>query len=233
MKSACLLLFFIFVSSLSADELQPQETSVTEQSTPEDKLKNMDSLLQRELEDTPFQKETAPQEQDNGWFWQLTKTAATLGVLLLGFYGFTRLVKFRQNLPQQQYAAMKLLYSFPLQPGRQVQILEMAGRLYMLGVTETGITLLSEIQEKATIDRIKLDIDKDKDKGEPDFMVELSKAMRSKVENLFSNTGNEKTNKNSSSFSGAPWESWRSNGGQRLEGLRNQRNLLRGQDEAP
>ena len=76
----------------------------------------MDSILQRELSNQPFQKEEAPQEQENGWFWQLMKTSATLGVLLLGF-GFTKLVKFRQNLPRQQYSAMQLYILFRCRQG--------------------------------------------------------------------------------------------------------------------
>ena len=43
----------------------------------------MDSILQRELSNQPFQKEEAPQEQENGWFWQLMKTSATLGVVAI------------------------------------------------------------------------------------------------------------------------------------------------------
>lgn len=218
------LLYLLVFSQLVLAQEAPVEPKKTER-------QQMDSILQRELSNQPFQKEEAPQEQENGWFWQLMKTSATLGVLLLGFYGFTKLVKFKQNLPRQQYSAMQLLYSFPLQAGRQIQILEMAGRLYILGVTETGITLLSEIQEKALIDRIKLDIEKDSDKGEPDFMVELSKALKNKVETLFStNPVKDKQSKNTQ-LTDTPWDSWRAGGSKRLEQLRQDRNFLRGQDE--
>lgn len=218
------LLYLLISSQLVLAQEAPAEPKKTER-------QQMDSILQRELSNQPFKKEEAPQEQENGWFWQLMKTSATLGVLLLGFYGFTKLVKFRQNLPRQQYSAMQLLYSFPLQAGRKIQILEMAGRLYILGVTETGITLLSEIQEKAIIDRIKLDIEKDSDKDEPDFMVELSKALKNKVETLFSSSPSKENQSKSSQLTDTPWDSWRSGGSQRLEQLRQDRSFLRGQDE--
>ena len=220
------LFYFLFFAQLLFAQDPPESKEKTER-------QQMDSILQRELSNKPFQQEKVPQEQENGWFWQLMKTSATLGILLLGFYGFTKLVKFRQKLPRQQYSAMQLLYSFPLQTGRQIQILEMAGRLYILGVTETGITLLSEIQEKALIDRIKLDIEQDRDKGEPDFMVELSKAVKNKVDNLFTAKTTDKNQSKNSQLTNTPWESWRSGGSKRLEQLRQERSFLRGQDEIP
>ncbi|MDD6133833.1 MAG: flagellar biosynthetic protein FliO [Selenomonadaceae bacterium] len=48
----------------------------------------------------------------------------------------------------------KILSHLPLGPNRSVCIMEMAGRVFMLGVTEHSITLLTEITDMDEIDRL-------------------------------------------------------------------------------
>lgn len=48
----------------------------------------------------------------------------------------------------------KILSHLPLGPNRSVCIMEMAGRVFMLGVTEHSITLLTEITDAGEIDRL-------------------------------------------------------------------------------
>lgn len=48
----------------------------------------------------------------------------------------------------------KILSHLPLGPNRSVCIIEMAGRIFMLGVTEHSVTLLAEINDPDEIDRL-------------------------------------------------------------------------------
>ena len=48
----------------------------------------------------------------------------------------------------------RILTHLPLGPGRSVCTVSMAGRVYLLGVTEHSITLLSEITDVREIDRL-------------------------------------------------------------------------------
>ncbi|WP_318254579.1 flagellar biosynthetic protein FliO [Selenomonas sp. GACV-9] len=49
----------------------------------------------------------------------------------------------------------KILSHLPLGPNRSVCIIEMAGRMFMLGVTEHSITLLAEITNPDEVDRLR------------------------------------------------------------------------------
>lgn len=48
----------------------------------------------------------------------------------------------------------KILSHLPLGPNRSVCVIEMSGRVFMLGVTEHSITLLTEITDADEIDRL-------------------------------------------------------------------------------
>jgi flagellar protein FliO/FliZ len=48
----------------------------------------------------------------------------------------------------------RILSHLPLGPNRSVCVIEMSGRVFMLGVTEHSITLLSEITDPDEIDRL-------------------------------------------------------------------------------
>ena len=48
----------------------------------------------------------------------------------------------------------RILSHLPLGPNRSVCIIEMAGRIFMLGVTEHSVTLLAEINDPDEIDRL-------------------------------------------------------------------------------
>lgn len=49
----------------------------------------------------------------------------------------------------------KIISHLPLGPNRSVCIIEMAGRMFMLGVTEHSITLLAEITDPDEVDRLR------------------------------------------------------------------------------
>ncbi len=140
---------------------------------------DFEKQLQKELSSSP--ERDAQQTEKPSVFWQFVRTLLTLAILLGIFYGIFRLYKFKRNLPQQAMTALTSLYEYPLGPRQRIQIIEMAGKLLVLGVSENSIQLISEVTDKYTIDRIKLDCATDSEKPPVDFLSELSRSIKTNI----------------------------------------------------
>lgn len=154
-----------------------------------DTLDDFEKQLQRELEGAPDRPRGAGEEPSV--LWQFARTLVTLAFLLGIFYAIFRLYKFKKELPAQNFRAITSLYEYPLGTNQRLQIIEIAGRLMILGVSDNSVQLISEITDKYTIDRIKLDCAEDNAQPRTDFLTELSRAIRVNLKQRFSRkTGN-------------------------------------------
>lgn len=170
----------------AANETKPgtaAESKPKPAETKPDALADFEKQLQKELEGSP-DRPAAGIEQPSV-FWQFVRTLLTLALLLAIFYGIFRLYKFRRELPSQNFSAVSSLYEYPLGPNQRLQILEIAGRLMILGVSEQSIQLISEVTDKYTIDRIKLDCAEDSRAPRADFLTELSRAIKTNLKERF------------------------------------------------
>ena len=185
-----------------------------------DSLEDFEKQLQKELETTPDRSAT-PTEQPSV-LWQFIRTLLTLAVLLGIFYGIFKLYKFKRELPAQNFSAVSSIYEYPLGQNQRLQIIELAGKLMVLGVSENSIQLISEISDKYTVDRIKLDCAEDRKQPRADFLTELSRAIKT---NIAERVGK----KNSANFSAAvdnsadTLEAQRENSMQRLRRLKSEK----------
>ena len=151
-------------------------------------LEDFEKQLQKELETTP-DRSAVPAEQPSV-LWQFVRTLLTLAVLLGIFYGIFRLYRFKRELPAQNFSAVSSIYEYPLGQNQRLQIIELAGKLMVLGVSENSIQLISEISDKYTVDRIKLDCAEDRKQPRADFLTELSRAIKTNIaERLGKKTG--------------------------------------------
>ncbi len=206
-KGTCTIFFTLFVltpaafSQNNAAEKTEKKDQTTEAKTPAEKAvesksdsvpKKADSLdrgaaqledfekqLQKELETTPDRSAT-PAEQPSV-LWQFVRTLLTLAVLLGIFYGIFRLYRFKRELPAQNFSAVSSIYEYPLGTNQRLQIIEIAGKLMLLGVSENSIQLISEISDKYTVDRIKLDCAEDQKQPRADFLTELSRSIKTNI----------------------------------------------------
>lgn len=240
-KGICTILLTLFAvapaafSQNSAPEKAGKNEPIAESKTPAEKAaegkadpsaKKTDSLedfekqLQKELETTP-DRSAAPTEQPSV-LWQFIRTLLTLAVLLGIFYGIFRLYRFKRELPAQNFSAVSSIYEYPLGQNQRLQIIELAGKLMVLGVSENSIQLISEISDKYTVDRIKLDCAEDSKQPRADFLTELSRAIKT---NIAQRLGK----KNSSNFSSSventadTLEAQRENSMQRLRRLKSEK----------
>ena len=198
-----------------AEKSAENKTDSTPKKT--DSLEDFEKQLQKELETTPDRSAT-PVEQPSV-LWQFIRTLLTLAVLLGIFYGIFRLYRFKRELPAQNFSAVSSIYEYPLGQNQRLQIIELGGKLMVLGVSENSIQLISEISDKYTVDRIKLDCAEDSKQPRADFLTELSRAIKTNISERLSK-------KNRSNFSSSvenaadTLEAQRENSMQRLRRLK-------------
>lgn len=148
-----------------------------------DSLEDFEKQLQKELEGTPDRANNAAEQPSI--VWQFIRTLFTLAILLGIFYGIFRLYKFKRDIPAQSFSAVNNLYEYPLGNNQRLQIVEIAGRVMILGVSENSVQLVSEVTDKYTIDRIKLDCAEDSKQPRADFLTELSRAIKTNLADRF------------------------------------------------
>ncbi|WP_157210365.1 FliO/MopB family protein [Turneriella parva] len=183
-----LILFAPNLKAQDADVKTPAAPAAVEKPATEaprkaETLDDFDRQLQRELDATPGRPANGTEQPS--LVWQFVRTLLTLSFLLAIFYGIFRLYKFKRELPQQSFSAITSIYDFPLGPNQRLQILEIAGRLMILGVSENSVQLISEVTDKYTVDRIKLDCAEDKRAPQVDFITELSRVIKTNLSQRF------------------------------------------------
>lgn len=168
-------------------EIKPAEAAAKPAEKKADPLDDFEKQLQKELEGSPDR--AATNAEQPSVFWQFVRTLITLAFLLGLFYGIFRLYKFRRELPQQNFSAISSIYEYPLGTNQRLQILEIAGKLMILGVSDNSVQLISEVTDKYTIDRIKLDCAEDAKQTRTDFLSELSRAIKTNIADRFGKKG--------------------------------------------
>lgn len=190
MRTLPLICLVAVTFSLAAQQEKPEAAAPAKasESTPKaaerrDTLDDFEKQLQKELEGAPDRPANGAEQPSV--FWQFVRTLMTLAFLLAIFYAIFRLYKFKRDLPAQNFSAVTSIYEYPLGTNQRLQILELAGRLLILGVSENSIQLIAEITDKYTIDRIKLDCAEDNRQPRADFLTELSRAIKTNLKERF------------------------------------------------
>lgn len=79
---------------------------------------------------------------------------AVFAVVLVMAYFAARFIGGRFNAARMSASGGRILENLPLGPNRSVCTVEMAGRVFLLGVTEHNISLLGEITDKDLIEHL-------------------------------------------------------------------------------
>lgn len=97
-----------------------------------------------------------PQVEEESYGWLMMKTLFVLGLLAAGFYMFVRFIQQKSGIQLTGQSVVQVLSVVPLGPGKTLHVVDMAGKVFLLGVSENNINLLTEIKDKDEIDRIRL-----------------------------------------------------------------------------
>ena len=101
--------------------------------------------------------EVEPQPTAISWwstFAYLISLVAVFAVVVVMAYFAARFIGGRFNSARMAAGGGKILENLQLGPNRSVCIVEMAGRVFLLGVTDGGITLLGEITDNDMIEHL-------------------------------------------------------------------------------
>ncbi len=102
------------------------------------------------------EKDFAPKIGEDSYGWLLFQVVLILGLLAGGFYYFYRFVSKKAGFQASGQDVVQTLSAVPMGPGRYLYIIDVAGKVFMLGVTDNNINLITEIEDKDEKDRIRL-----------------------------------------------------------------------------
>ena len=84
------------------------------------------------------------------------RTLGVLAVIIIGMYFLFRLLIKKRNRIVTDTDIIKVLATYPLASNRLIQLVEIAGKIMILGVTDSNINLITEVEDEELVDKIKL-----------------------------------------------------------------------------
>lgn len=96
-----------------------------------------------------------PEEERPSFVGTLLRFVLMFGLMIGMFYGVTRYLK-SKAVPGGAGDLAKTLATVPLAPGKHLQVVDLAGKILVLGVSGAGVQLVSEITDARTADRIRV-----------------------------------------------------------------------------
>jgi len=172
------------------------------------------SLLSKEYSENDFK----PVLEEDSYMWLFFKTVIILSVIVGGFYYFFRFVTKRAGIHVLGEDVVQVLAMVPVGQNKYLQIVDLAGRVLVLGVSDNSINLVTEITEKEQIDRLRLQVPASLKTGPGAFQEYLTKS----IGKVFDRS--EKKGRNAQNFSG---DSAGFDSGVDLQYLKKQKNRLK------
>jgi flagellar biosynthetic protein FliO len=97
-----------------------------------------------------------PKVEEDSIAWMIIKTILVLALFVGGFYMFFKFVTQKAGLHISRQAAIQILSTVSVGTNKFVQIIDVAGKVFLIGVSDNNISLLTEIKDRVDIDRIRL-----------------------------------------------------------------------------
>ncbi len=138
-----------------ADEAEPaQESDNTAEAVKEKEAakESTEGVPTREYKDEDFR----PQVEEDSSIWMFIKMIFVLGIFGGGFYYFYRFITKKSGIGLFGGEAIKVLSVVPLGQNKYLQVVDLAGKVMVIGVSDSSISLISEVTEKDQIDRIRI-----------------------------------------------------------------------------
>lgn len=111
-----------------------------------------DDLSIKEYRDEDFK----PKVEEESSVWLFIKMMLLLGLFGGGFYYFYRFVTKKTGMNLFGGEAIKVLSIVPLGQNKFLQVVDLAGKVLVIGVADSNINLISEITDKDQMDRIRI-----------------------------------------------------------------------------
>ncbi|HOD13879.1 MAG TPA: flagellar biosynthetic protein FliO [Spirochaetota bacterium] len=102
------------------------------------------------------EEEFKPQVEEESSAWMFFKMLLILGIFGGGMYYFYRFVSKKTGISMFGGEAVRVLSVIPIGQNKFLQLIDVAGRVLLVGVSDSNINLITEITEKDQIDRIRI-----------------------------------------------------------------------------
>ena len=97
----------------------------------------------------------------------IVKTVVVLLLVVAAIYGIMLFFKKKNNTAKSDDDFLRRVSSLQLSPGRSIEIVSLIDKAYILGVTDSNINLISEIEDKELIQAMNLNFDKKQNTKKP------------------------------------------------------------------
>ncbi len=97
----------------------------------------------------------APEIQVFG-IWDLLRMVLVLALVVAVIYGLYWLLRRSKTAREEDGNFINVLSSQTLSGGKYLHVIDVAGKVYLLGSGDSGVNLISEIQDKPSIDELRL-----------------------------------------------------------------------------
>ncbi|MBN2040958.1 MAG: flagellar biosynthetic protein FliO [Spirochaetes bacterium] len=154
---ALLCIFFIFVATLcpiTGEMYAVGEAVKADAQASADSKKNTEG--ENEAEDVTLYQYEKPTVEEESYAWLVFKTIIVLALLVGGFYFFYRFVTKKTGMQSLGRDVIKVLSIVPVGQNKFLQVVDLAGRIMVIGVSDSSINLITEISDRDEIDRIRL-----------------------------------------------------------------------------
>lgn len=177
-------IFFYFTAVLcpinpaAGETVQANTVKSEEAASGEEKESTEGSDLREEAEDDMgFTEYTAddfgPQAQDESYGWTVFKLLFILGLMGAGFFYFFRFVSRQTGIRTLGRDVVNVLSVVPIGQNKYLQVIDLDGRVLVLGVTDSNINLITEVTSKNEIDRLRLLSSKSSEFDKPGFQDQV------------------------------------------------------------
>jgi flagellar protein FliO/FliZ len=148
------------------------------QSTTEPEVSDQALQENQEQEPLPDYEYTEPEFEENTLSYPVLvlRTIAVLAVIVVGLYVLFRVLVKKRNRIVTDTDIIKVHATFPLAANKLIQVVEIAEKILVLGVSDSNINLITEVEDKETIDKIKVMSSKEK-KGPLSFKDQFFKLL--------------------------------------------------------
>lgn len=133
-----------------------------------DEKGDIDSALKKELGITeekskssatapavdPIAERFQPEKEETSVLWLLVKVILVLGILIAAMYYALKFISVQRDAKYPVKGVMSLLSNLPIGPNKQLQIVDISGQLYVLGISDNSINLITEIKSSDAKERI-------------------------------------------------------------------------------
>lgn len=112
--------------------------------------------LPEKSEQNPVEERYSSKEESSGvtLLWILVRLFIVLGILLAAFYYITRYLRKNQSARFPLKGDIRLISQAYLGAGKEIQVVDVSGMLFVLGVTENSIQLIKEIHDPMIREKI-------------------------------------------------------------------------------